>query len=350
MSALLEHDVVAAGFCILARPLRQAKFTAGEKELAARLKRPNTGPEIDMEPRVIHDVECIAGVLTLRRGNRTNHLEDAGVVFATDSTTVIKTVQEWWREDEGETAVAPIVHIRVLTNLAWLKKPALCGDFKIQELVALCAAALRPEPATWDRFLKHLFKLQENRRVTSDEVAAILVSEMLDRALKAAEFETDDAEEIGATTLDEAVERVRASYAAEAERKIHETESEKSAAIADAEQRVQRALERVDNVERAAAESARKRELRILARAGKWAHRLAECVRWAANAALIIGAFSLIHEHDFHPGVWGVVTAGGIVVFIILEFVAIRGEVSDWLLKLEEWLKEKLLAFFGIDD
>jgi hypothetical protein len=350
MTALLERDVAAAGFRILARPPRQAKFTAGEKDLAARLKRPNTGPEIDMEPRVIHDVECIAGVLTLRRGNRSNRLEDAGVVFATDSATVIRTVQDWWREDEGETAVAPIVHIRVLANLAWLKKPALCGDFKIQELVALCASALRPEPATWGRFLKHLLKLQEGHRVTSDEVAAILVSEMLDRTLKAAEFETDDAEEIGAATFDEAVERVMASYAAEAERKIHETESERSAAIADAEQRAQSALERADSAERDAAERARKRDLRIRARAGRWARLLAECARWVANAVLIIGAFSLISGHDFHPGIWGIVTAGGIVVFVILEFVAIRGEVSEWLSKLEGWLNEKLLTFFGIDD
>jgi hypothetical protein len=350
MSALLVRDAVAAGFRILARPPRQAKFTAGEKELAARLKRPNAGPEIDMEPRVIHDVECISGVLTLRRGNRANRLEDAGVIFATDSATVIKTVQDWWRKDEEETAVAPIVHIRVLANLAWLKKPALCGDFKIQELVALCAAALRPEAATWDRFLKHLFKLREEKRVSSDEVAAILVSEMLDRTLKAVEFETDDAEEIGTATLDEAIERVKASYAVEAKRKIHETENEKAAAIADAEQRVQSALERADNAERIAAEAARKRDIRIRARAGKWAHRVAECARWAANAVLIVGALSLIREHDFHPGVWGIVTAGGIVAFVILEFVAIRGEVSEWLRKLEMLLSDKLLVFFGIDD
>ncbi|MGB9408719.1 MAG: hypothetical protein WCA89_14365, partial [Terracidiphilus sp.] len=350
MSALLERDVAAAGFRILARPPRQAKFTTGEMELAARLKRPNTGREIDLEPRVIHDVECIAGVLTLRRGNRTNRLEYAGVIFATDSTTVIKTVQDWWREDENETAVAPIVHIRVLSNLAWLKKPTLCGDLKIQELVALCAAALRPEPKTWDLFLKHLFKLRADQRVTSDEVAAILVSEMLDRTLKAAEFETDDAEEIGVATLDEAVERVKASYAAEAERKIHENENEKSAAIADAEQRIQRALERADNAERVAAEAARKRDTGIRARAGRWAHRLAECARWAANAVLIIGAFSLIREHNFHPGWWGILAAGCIVVFVFFEFVTIREDVSEWLKKLKMRLNEKLLVFFGIDD
>jgi len=350
MSALLERDATAAGFHILARPPRQAKFTAGEKELAVRLRRPNAGPEIDMEPRVIHDVECIAGVLTLRRGKRTNRLEDAGALFATDSAAVIKTVQDWWREDEEETAVGPIVHIRVLANLAWLKKPALCGDFKIQELVALCAAALRPEPATWDRFLKHLFKLREDRRVTSDEVAAILVSEMLDRTLKAVEFDTDDTEEIEAATLDEAIERVKASYTAEAERKIQETENEKAERIAEAEQRVQNALERADHAERSAAEAARKRDTGIRARAGRWAHLLAEITRWAANAVLIIGAFSLIRERDFHPGVWGIVTASAIVLFIVLEFVAIRGETSKWLMKLELWLKDKLIIFFGIDD
>ena len=169
-------------------------------------------------------------------------------------------------------------------------------------------------------------------------------------ALKAAEFETDNIEEIGAASLDDVIERVKASYAAEAERKIRETDKQKTAAIADAEQRVQSALERAESAERVAAEAARKRDARIRSRAGKWAHRLAECIRWAANAVLIIGVFSLIREHGFHPGVLGIVTASGIGVFVILEFVTIRADVSKWLMKLELRLSDKLLVFFGIDD
>jgi hypothetical protein len=350
MSTFLERDAAAAGFRILTRPPREPQFTGGEKELAARLKRPNAGPELDMEPRIVHDVECIAGVLTLRRGRRSNLLEDAGVVFATDSTSVIRTVQSWWREDEKETTVAPIVHIRALTNLAWLKKPALCGDFKIQELVALCAAALHPQPATWDRFLRHLSKLQQSERITSDEAAAILVSDMLDRALKTAEFESDDPDEVDVATLDEAVARVKASYAAEAARKVQAAEDDSAAKIADAAERMQRAIERADAAERSAAESARKRALKIQARARKWARPLTEAIRWGGNSVLLVGALSLIGEHHFHPGLVGISIACCLVAFVLLEFMAIKGHISGWLRQLEEFLYNRLLMLFGIDD
>jgi hypothetical protein len=350
MSTLLERDIAAAGFQILARPPRQKEYTAGEKELAARLKRPNSGREFELEPRIVHDVECIAGVLTLRRGKRSNLLEDAGVVFATDSPMVIKCVQQWWREDEKETAVAPIVHIRALTNLAWLKKPALCGDFKIQELVVLCAAALQPQPSTWSRFLKHLSKLQQSERITTDEAAAILVSDMLDRALKTAEFDSDDPDEVDVATLDEVVERVKASYSADAERRVQRAEEEKATVLADAEQRTQLAIERADAAERFAAESARKRAIRIRSRAATWARYVRLGLQWCVNLVLVVGALALLTEHYFHPGAVGIVIACCLILFVLFEFIAVRRHVFGWVEELEASIRDRVAEFLGIDD
>jgi hypothetical protein len=350
MSTFLVRDTAAAGFRILARPPREHEFTAGEKELAARLRGPNAGPEREMEPRVIHDVECVAGVLTLRRGRRAIRLEDAGVIFATDSASVIKTVQSWWREDEKESSVAPIVHIRALTNLAWLKRPSLCGDFKIQELVALCAAALEPRQSTWERFFRHLSKLQQSQRITSDEAAAILVSELLDRSLKTAEFESADPNDVDIATLDEAVERVKASYAADARRKVQAAEEDKTAAIAEAAQRTRKALERADAAERTVAESARRRALKIQERARRWAHSLTQIVRWATNLVLLAGVGSLLSEHHFHPGTAGILIGCCLIAFVFLEFAGARRHVAEWLGKLEDFFEGRFLVFFGIDD
>jgi hypothetical protein len=349
LSTFLARDTAAAGFRILPSPPREDEFTAGERKLAARLRRPNAGPELDMEPRIVHDVECIAGVLTLRMGRRSNLLEDAGVVFATDSTTVIRSVQTWWQVDEEQTSVPPIVHIRALTNLAWLKKPALCGDLKIQELVVLCAAALQPKPATWESFRRHLSRLQKSDRITSDEAAAILVSEMLDRALKSAELESDDPDNVEVATLDEAVERVKAVYATEAARKVQQAEEEKTARVADAAERMQQAIDRADAAERSTAESARKRALRIQARARKWAHPITQAVRWTANIILLVGAYSLIAEQHFRRGLVGIVSVCGIL-FVFFEFYVLRNHITAWLIRLEETLQDHLLSFFGIDD
>jgi len=105
-------------------------------------------------------------------------------------------------------------------NLAWLKKPSLCLDFKLRELVALCTAALRPTQGTWDRFLRHLDTLQKSQKINSDEVTAILVSAMSDRLLREAESTEEDIGDIDAVTLDEVVDRVKASYAADSEKRL----------------------------------------------------------------------------------------------------------------------------------
>ncbi|OFW41181.1 MAG: hypothetical protein A3J28_16575 [Acidobacteria bacterium RIFCSPLOWO2_12_FULL_60_22] len=188
MSALLEREIIAAGFQIMRAPSHVREYTAGEPALAARLAGRDKKDEL--AHRVVHDVDCVAGILTLRKGHRSASLDDARAVFATASPLVIRNTRLWWEEDEHETGIEPVVHIRALTNLAWLKKPSLCSDFKVRELVALCTAALRPEQATWDRFLRHLDSLEKSKKLSTNERVAVLVSAMSDRLLRRANLRT----------------------------------------------------------------------------------------------------------------------------------------------------------------
>jgi hypothetical protein len=109
MAALIEHDIIAAGFQIMRAPARIAEYTAGEKALAMRLADQTLKDEL--EPRVIHDVDCVAGILSLRSGQRSASVDDAKAVFATASTLVIRNVRAWWVEGEHESGVEPVVHI-----------------------------------------------------------------------------------------------------------------------------------------------------------------------------------------------------------------------------------------------
>jgi hypothetical protein len=105
MSALLEQEVQAVGFLIRNTPSRRVEFTAGERSLTQALTDPNTKDEL--EPRVVHDVDCIAGVLTLLRGHRSAILENARVVFVTTSARLIRNIRIWWEEEEHETGAPP---------------------------------------------------------------------------------------------------------------------------------------------------------------------------------------------------------------------------------------------------
>jgi hypothetical protein len=217
LSALLEESILSTGLTIERTPSRQREWTRGELALAKRLVDPER-PD-PKEPRIQHDVDCVAGVNTIRKGHNANRIEDCKAVFATTSGRVIRNTLRWWTEDEQETGVAPIADIRAIANLAWLKKPSIAPTYPLHELVSLCAAVLRPSASTWKRFTQHLERLVAAREITSDEMTAVLISSMSDHLLREAELAGFD-EEHDADTLDEVVHRVRESYAEESAREI----------------------------------------------------------------------------------------------------------------------------------
>lgn len=318
MAALLEHDVVAAGLQIRETPERVPEYTASEPALAQRLADPRT--KDDLEPRVQHDVDCVAAILTLRRGRSSTRIEEAGAVFATSSPLVIRNTRLWYYEDEHGTGVEPIVHIRGLTNLAWLKKPTLCSDLKERELVALCAAALRPKQDTWQRFLRHLESLEQSQRLSSDEVTAIVASAMSDRLLREAEGE--DPSDVDAVTLDEIVDRVKESYAAKAEERILEITEQYDSRLAEVAAR-----ERAASAE---AEKGRRQELLREERARGWARFISRALYLIVSALVLAGAVALIVGHPFHTGWFGVLLGIAVVVFVCLELLGILRHVSEW--------------------
>jgi hypothetical protein len=345
MAALLEGEVVAAGFQIRAMPRRVPEFTASERALAARLADPLTQDEL--APRVVHDVDCVAAILVFRGAHRSSTIEDAGAVFATSSPLVIRNARLWWQDDERETGTEPIVHIRALANLAWLKKPKLSGEFKERELVALCTAALRPTPATWRRFLKHLDVLQKSNKITSNEIAAVLVSAMSDRLLR--DVEEDDPSDIDAATLDEVVERVKESYGARADARVQEVAGEYERRLADLEAKARAESERASAAERTASESTRKRELAIDGRARTYARGMTRGVSWIVSTLVIAGALALIVGHPFHPGWLGVALGVAVVVFVLLELIGILRHVSDWRSSVETRLTRRFRTWLGGD-
>jgi hypothetical protein len=333
MSALIDREIIAAGFELYEAPSRIALHTAGERLLANRLKDPSTKEEF--QPRIIHDVDCVAAVLTFRKGHRSTNLDDIKAIFATISPLVIHNTSIWWQEDEHETGIPPVVHIRALTNLAWLKKPSFSRDLKIHDLVALCTATLRPTPASWGRFLNHLYTLQNSQRINSNEVTAILVSAMSDNLLKEAEVEAYDPTDIDAVTLDEVVERVKASYAAEAEAQRKSLAKEFEDKLTELESREHLARERADLSEHSASEQARRQILLIEGRARTWASGLSKVIYWGGTILVIIGGLALIITHSLHGGWLGILLGIAVVTFVFLELMGILKHLSDMRMAIE---------------
>ena len=220
--ALLNRSVRQAGLSIRPAPTRVPRYTLDEKDLARRLAKTDT-PEA--EPRVWHDVNCVAAILTLRGSTFPQDINNAKAIFVTATGLVIKNVTEWFRQQiksehlkgRAESLIPPVVHHIALSNVAWLKFPASGQKLKLHELIALCSAALQPTGKTWGQFKRHLRNLQASGAVSSDETAAILANQFTDVYLSRLEDHFTDEEDIDSDSLNEVIERVRASYAADAQ-------------------------------------------------------------------------------------------------------------------------------------
>lgn len=296
-SALVQHDLAHLGVTIRRPPRHIVEYTLDEADLAERLAdRP--GGQVD--PRVAHDVACVAAVLTLRRGITYDSLDNARAVFATTSGLLVHNSTVWF-ENQGGHGVAPIVHHLALSNLAWLKRPAAGCKLKTHELVALCGVAIRPSRQAWQAFLTYLRSLRESGELSCDEVTAIVVSRLADRAL--AEETIDD--DVDAATLSEVVERVKASYSCAADARVQAAETAARAKLEQAESvlaSLQReAAERVSaEQERAAsAEEARRlaedNALRYRAAIEDRARILGQAISWLPAVALALVFVAATH-------------------------------------------------------
>ena len=220
--ALLDQHVRQAGLLICPVPTRIPRYTLDEKDLARRLAKTDT-PEA--EPRVWHDVDCVAAVLTLRGSTFPQDINNAKAIFVTATGLVIKNVTEWFYQQlegehlkgKAESLLPPVAHHIALSNVAWIKFPAFGQKLKLQELIALCSAALQPTRNTWNQFKRHLQKLQDSGVVNSEETAAILVNQFTDVHLSRLEDHLTDDNDIDSDSLNDVIERVRSSYAAAAQ-------------------------------------------------------------------------------------------------------------------------------------
>ncbi len=165
----------------------------------------------------------------MRKGEQFDSWDDARAVFATPTGLVVRNVLRWFEDCEREKGLPPIVHTIALSSIAWLKNPSAATALKLHELVALCAVALKPPPAIWRAFLRHLDDMERTGRVASDEVIAILAAPMTERLLS-----DIPAEEIDSESVTEIVERVKATYRTKAEEMVREADSR---AISEVEQR-----------------------------------------------------------------------------------------------------------------
>lgn len=304
ISATLEKRLAAVGIHILELPKREPQHTIDEEGLAAALA--DTKTQTTDSPRILHDVDCIAGVLTLRAGRSSTAIEKSGAVFCSTSGRVIRNVQQWYYRQGGH-GTPPIVHQFALTSIAWLKKPTAVRGVKVHELAALCAAALRPARETWEKFMENLRRLRGDQILSDDETVAIVASELTEPLLS----QLDEEMEPDADTIAEAIERVRADFREEAQAVAQR-------ALAGAQEAIRQA--------QAEAAIAQEAATQAMTRHGQQERRIVSHVtiiaRWVSSAFFLLGGLILATSVvvaipgviESIGGIWRLIARGILIV------------------------------------
>ena len=196
-------------------------YTDDEEALGQALADKRERGDPMRSPRVLHDVDCIAAVQTLRRGQAPARLDNARALFVSRSPEVCRNTTRWWR-DQGYSGIPPAVHQLWLGSVLWLKtrRPIdAVGDYPILSLVSLCESALRPDPDVWATFLERLDSLVKDARLSEDEAVVVLCSDLTDTFLSRAQDDWGDDATPDANSIAEVIERVQSHYRAETEEK-----------------------------------------------------------------------------------------------------------------------------------
>jgi len=350
-SALLERNIRQLGFTVRALPKRVPLYTLDEADLARRLMRAD---QTDIDPRVDHDVNVIAGILTLRRGRVWQSVDDARVIFATPTTLVVRKVIDWYRS-QGLEGVPPIIHQIGLSNIAWLKNPGGAATrLKRSELVALCAAALRPTAKMWRRFTDELRQLRNSGQVTSDEEVAVLTSQLVDTRL--AEIDSED--DVDTETVADIVERVRETFAAEAALKVTEAVDAKTRELSEVVEGAQVSVRQHAELSRAASEEAaesreahRQLELRITRNANLLAMWISNACYWLIGVVVALGTLLALIGFSLTSAYSASVVAGGVlVIFAVLSFVDLFAGVSvrELRTRLESYIARSVRGWWSV--
>jgi len=208
LSVLLEKKLREYGISVFRTPDRVASSTLGEVALEEKLASSGAGTRT-IEKRVVHDVDCIAAVLTLRRGRVRDRLEDSSYIFSTLGWMTAKNIHDWYREQGGK-GYAPCVHQSVLTTLSWMHSPSAGEQWLRAGIGSIAAFSSVVSEKAWSKFKGHLRKLGEEGSISTDEELFLLASRFAESSiLEEAVSRGDDPDEPDATTIAEAVERVR---------------------------------------------------------------------------------------------------------------------------------------------
>lgn len=180
------------------------------------------------------DLRSLAAVDRLRGKALPRDLSQANALFVTANAGVVQAGREFFGEAERRARVPHAMHETAFTAQLWVRAPHPPPDLPRKLLIADCFAALNPPPELWERWIRHIIRLQERGQVTEEQVQNLIYHQQA--KIKLFEVTQGNPHAVGDETVAEVLDRFEAELqgAAGQEAAAEHRQREKSEAERDA--------------------------------------------------------------------------------------------------------------------
>ena len=297
-----------------------------------------------------NDIDSVASIYRLRRGEPFRKIEDCKAVFVTHNVALLQASHELFGESEND--VAHCLTDFTLSNLLWLTRPDALPDMPRKQIIADAYAATQPDYSIWKRYVSKIEDLRKRGAITPDDFYAFRYTQEARNCLM--EITQGSGEVLTDGTVQQILRSVKSKFQQEA---IHEASRKQAELQRQADtltQDLSRQLEReqqerqklVDKQQRAVGN--RRERARQLAKRSfmvlKFSIALANIVILLASSPLEILSIDLNQTQSIVQFVilciWVVLSL--MVVWEMQGGKRLHNRIDDAETRLAEWLEQKL--------
>lgn len=183
----LEADIESLGVNIVRNPDAPHDYPIDINKLVAAISDKDGSSD---STRVKYDEKSIASIAIERRGNDERSLFNCVSVMVTTAYSSVRSIAKWWRNDEDNIGVPPLMGLREVANSCWLIHPN--EDISIRSSVlAACSSLMKPSDKVFKDFAAYYRDAISVDKPTADKLPSLVFGDAAMIALKLQEISTE---------------------------------------------------------------------------------------------------------------------------------------------------------------
>lgn len=183
----LEADIESLGVNIARNPDAPLDYPIDINKLVAAISDKDGSSD---STRVKYDEKSIASIAIERRGNDKRSLFNCVSVMVTTAYSSVRSIVKWWRNDEDNIGVPPLMGLREVANSCWLIHPN--EDISIRSSVlAACSSLMKPSDKVFKDFAAYYRDAISVDKPTADKLPSLVFGDAAMVALKLQEISTE---------------------------------------------------------------------------------------------------------------------------------------------------------------